>query len=84
MNRRLHPMFHVAALWAVRQSATLRVVSANDHVHTSPRSKHFSDQALDFWSSDLPGLSQWLKHHGYLVLFNIKNHYYHVHAETTG
>jgi|TARA_R110000824_G_scaffold105785_2_gene250221 hypothetical protein len=81
MATRLNPLFHVAQTWATRKGETLRLVSANDHVHTSPRSKHFSDEALDFHSSDLPGLAQWLRGYGYHVLFEVPGHFAHVHAE---
>jgi hypothetical protein len=78
---RLNPMFHVAQTWATREGETLRVVSGNDHIHTSPRSKHFSDQAIDFHSSDLDGLASWLAGYGYKVLWRVAGHYNHVHAE---
>lgn len=81
MSPQLHPMFHVAQTWATRHGETLRLVSANDHVHTSPMSKHFSDQALDFHSSDLDGLARWLTGYGYRVLWQVPGHYGHVHAE---
>ena len=80
MARRLHPMFHVAQTWAMRTGNILTVVSANDHIHTL-NSLHYSDQALDFHSSDLQGLADWLKSYGYRVLWQIPGHYFHVHAE---
>jgi hypothetical protein len=80
MDERLHPMFHVAQTWATREGETLRVVSANDHVH-SDTSRHYMDQALDFHSSDLDGLATWLTSYGYRVLWQVPGHYNHVHAE---
>jgi len=80
MDRRLHPMFHVAQTWATRTNNTLRVVSANDHVHAD-RSQHYMDRAIDFHSSDLDGLAGWLSAYGYTVLWRVPGHYGHVHAE---
>ena len=81
MDERLHPLFHIAQTWATRNGETLRVVSANDHIHTSPRSRHYSDEALDFHSSDLDGLAEWLSGYGFRVLWNVPGHFAHVHAE---
>jgi hypothetical protein len=74
-------MFHTAAVWAWRSGNSLRVVSANDHQHSSPRSKHFSDEALDFHSSDLDGLATHLRRFQYRVLWQVPGHFAHVHAE---
>ena len=74
-------MFHTAATWATRTGNSLRVVSGNDHQHSSPRSKHFSDEALDFHSSDLDGLAAHLRRFEYRVLWQVPGHYGHVHAE---
>jgi len=80
MAPRLHKMFHSAATWATRTGNSLRVVSANDHIHAA-NSLHYEDRALDFHSSDLPGLAHWLTQYGYHVLFDVPGHRQHVHAE---
>ena len=80
MDKRLHPLFHVAQTWATRNAETLRVVSANDHIHAQ-RSLHYENRAIDFHSSDLPGLARWLREYGYRVLWQVAGHYNHVHAE---
>jgi hypothetical protein len=80
MHPRLHGMFHLAQTFATRSGASLRVVSANDHGHVR-NSRHYSNEALDFWSSDLDGLATWLAAYGYRVLWQVPGHYAHVHAE---
>jgi hypothetical protein len=76
-------MFDLADIWATRTGKDVRLVSANDHVH-SPRSAHYAGRALDFLSSDPHGLSDTFRRAGYRVLWNVPGHYGHVHVEQSG
>jgi hypothetical protein len=76
-------IFDIADIWAVRTGSTVRLVSANDHVH-SRRSAHYVGLALDLHSSDADGLARALRYAGYRVLWNVPGHYGHVHAEYPG
>lgn len=67
-------------IWAARTTAAVRVVSANDHIH-SRNSAHYDGLALDLHSSDPDGLAAMLRRAGYRVLWNVPGHYAHVHAE---
>ena len=73
-------MFDLADIWATRTGAEVRLVSANDHVH-SRNSAHYDGEALDFHSSDPDGLSQLFREAGYRVLWRVPGHYSHVHVE---
>lgn len=73
-------IFDVADIWAARTGKMVRLVSANDHRHAR-NSAHYRGVALDFHSSDLPGLSQVLRLAGYDVLWNVRGHYRHVHVQ---
>lgn len=73
----------LADIWASRTGREVRLVSANDHVH-SRGSAHYDGLALDFHSSDPDGLSAALRHAGYRVLWKVPGHYAHVHVEHTG
>ena len=73
-------IFDVADIWAARTGRDVRLVSANDHIH-SRRSAHYLGLALDFHSSDPHGLSEALRRAGYRVLWNVPGHYGHVHVE---
>jgi hypothetical protein len=73
-------MFDLADIWAVRTGNDVRLVSANDHIH-SRRSLHYEGLALDFHSSDPKGLSVTMERLGYRVLWNVPGHYGHVHVE---
>ena len=73
-------MFDLADIWAARTGSNVRLVSANDHQH-SAGSAHYRGLALDFHSSDLPGLSAAFRLAGYRVLWNVRGHYGHVHVE---
>ena len=73
-------MFDIADIWAVRAGQTVRLVSANDHLH-SAASAHYRGRALDLHSSDPAGLSAALRSAGYRVLWNVPGHYGHVHVE---
>ena len=73
-------MFNLADIWAARTAAAVRLVSANDHIH-SRRSAHYAGMALDFQSSNPDGLSTMFKLAGYRVLWKVPGHYGHVHVE---
>ena len=76
-------MFNLADIWATRTGQDVRLVSANDHVH-SRGSSHYAGLALDFQSSDLEGLSTVFRLAGYRVLWKVRGHYGHVHVEQDG
>ena len=73
-------MFDLADIWATRTGRDVRLVSANDHVH-SRGSAHYAGKALDFQSSDNDGLSALFRQAGYRVLWRVPGHYGHVHVE---
>jgi hypothetical protein len=73
-------IFDLADIWATRTGNTVRLVSANDHIH-SRGSAHYSGQALDLQSSHDAGLAVMLERVGYQVLWNVRGHYGHVHVE---
>ena len=76
-------MLDLAEIWAARTRQDVRLVSANDHVH-SRGSAHYKGLALDFHSSDPDGLSAMFRRAGYRVLWKIPGHYLHVHVEYDG
>jgi len=73
----------LADIWATRTGREVRVVSANDHVHTRG-SAHYSGLALDFQTSDPEGLASTFRLAGYRVLWKVPGHYGHVHVEHEG
>jgi hypothetical protein len=73
-------MFDLADIWAARTGNTVRLVSANDHVH-SRGSAHYSGAAVDLHTSDPAGLTATLRQLGYRVLWNVPGHRAHVHVE---
>jgi hypothetical protein len=73
-------MFDLADIWATRTGKDVRLVSANDHVH-SRGSAHYEGKALDFQSSDMDGLSETFRQAGYRVLWRVPGHFGHVHVE---
>ena len=73
-------LFVIADIWATRTGTDVRLVSANDHVH-SRGSAHYDGKALDFQSSDMDGLSAVFRKAGYRVLWRVPGHYGHVHVE---
>ena len=73
-------MFDVADIWARRTGQEVRLVSANDHVH-SKKSAHYEGHAIDLHSSAPSALAQALKGVGYGVLWNVPGHFGHVHVE---
>ena len=72
----------LADIWAARTGHEVRLVSANDHIH-SRGSAHYRGRALDFHSSDPGDLSEVFRRAGYRVLWNVPGHYGHVHIEQT-
>jgi hypothetical protein len=73
-------IFDLADIWAARTGHEVRLVSANDHVH-SRRSAHYQGEALDLHSSDPDGLAEIFRQAGYRVLWKVPEHYAHVHVE---
>jgi hypothetical protein len=76
-------IFDLADIWAARTGHDVRLVSANDHIH-SHGSAHYAGLALDFHSSDPDGISAALRRAGYRVLWNVPGHYAHLHVEHVG
>jgi hypothetical protein len=76
-------IFDRADIWAARTGNDVRLVSANDHIHTR-RSAHYAGLALDLQSSDPDGLAAMLQGAGYRVLWNVPGHLAHVHVEVAG
>jgi len=70
----------MADIWAARTGKRVRLVSANDHVH-SHGSAHYEGLALDFQSSDPDALSATFRQAGYRVLWRVPGHFGHVHVE---
>jgi hypothetical protein len=73
-------IFDLADIWAARTGNSVRLVSANDHVHTRG-SAHYAGVAVDLHTSDPEGLSAALRQIGYRVLWNVPGHWSHVHVE---
>ena len=73
-------MFDIADIWATRTGNDVRLVSANDHVH-SRGSAHYDGKALDFQASDMDALSETFRQAGYRVLWRVPGHFGHVHVE---
>ena len=73
-------MFHLADIWAARTGHEVRLVSANDHVHTR-ESAHYEGRAVDFQSSDMDSLAATFRAAGYRVLWKVRGHFGHVHVE---
>ena len=73
-------MFDLADIWATRTGQKVRLVSANDHVH-SRGSAHYDGLALDFQTSDPDALSATFRQAGYRVLWKVPGHFGHVHVE---
>jgi hypothetical protein len=73
-------IFALADIWAARTGEDVRIVSANDHIH-SRGSAHYAGLALDLTSSNPDGLSTMFRFAGYRVLWKVPGHYGHVHVE---
>jgi len=76
-------MFDLADIWGARTGNTVRLVSANDHVH-SRGSAHYAGLALDLHSTDDDALAAVFDRAGYRVLWKTRGHYAHVHVEHEG
>lgn len=70
----------LADIWARRTGASIRVVSANDHVHAR-RSAHYEGLALDLHASAPDELADAMRRAGYRVLWRVPGHYNHLHVE---
>jgi hypothetical protein len=75
-------IFDLADIWAARTRSTVRLVSANDHVHERG-SAHYAGLAVDLHSSNPDGLARFLGESGYRVLWKVPGHHAHVHAEVS-
>jgi len=73
-------IFDIADVWATRTGNTVRLVSANDHVHAR-RSAHYAGLAVDLHGSNLDALAEMFRRIGYKVLWKVKGHFSHVHVE---
>ena len=73
-------IFDIADVWATRTGNTVRLVSANDHVHAR-HSAHYAGLAVDLHGSDLDALAAMFRRIGYRVLWKVKGHFTHVHVE---
>jgi hypothetical protein len=73
-------IFDLADIWATRTGNTVRLVSANDHLHAR-RSAHYAGVAVDLHTSDPEGLTAVLRQAGYRVLWNVPGHRAHLHVE---
>ena len=73
-------IFDLADIWAARTGNTVRLVSANDHVH-SRGSAHYAGLALDLHSTNDDALAAVLARAGYRVLWRTRGHHAHVHVE---
>jgi hypothetical protein len=76
-------IFDLADIWARRTGHAVRLVSANDHVH-SRASAHYEGRAVDLHSSANDLLARAMRELGFAVLWNVRGHYGHVHVETPG
>jgi hypothetical protein len=73
-------MFDVADIWARRTGHTVRLVSANDHVHAR-RSMHYAGLAIDIHSDAPDALAEMMRRAGYRVLWKVAGHFGHLHVE---
>jgi hypothetical protein len=70
----------VADIWARRTGNAVRLVSANDHIH-SRASAHYEGMAVDLHSSAPDALADAMRQAGYLVLWRVPGHFGHLHVE---
>lgn len=73
----------LASYWAEMLGASLRVVSAMDHIHAR-QSAHYSGMAIDFQGEHLDSLATWFREWGYTVYWKQPGHWKHVHVEDNG
>jgi hypothetical protein len=76
-------IFDVADIWAARTGQSVRLVSANDHVH-SRASAHYEGLAVDLHSSAPDGLADAMRLAGFTVLWKVPGHFNHLHVEVAG
>lgn len=76
------PLLDDITIWATRTNIPVRVVSGNDHRHVR-NSSHYIGHALDLQSSRMDDLARYLQSLGYRVLWRVRGHFNHVHAEVT-
>jgi hypothetical protein len=76
-------IFDVADIWAARTGETVRLVSANDHVH-SRASAHYEGLAVDLHSSAPDALAEAMRLAGFMVLWRVPGHFGHLHVEVAG
>jgi hypothetical protein len=76
-------MFDQADIWAMRTGHEVRLVSANDHVH-SRKSMHYAGLAIDLHSSAPDALATAMRRLGYKVLWRVPGHFGHLHVEWAG
>ena len=76
-------MFDLADIWASAHREVVRLVSANDHVH-SRASAHYDGLAIDLHSSAPDALAEAMRLAGYAVLWNVPGHFNHLHVEVAG
>jgi hypothetical protein len=73
----------MADVWATRTGNTVRLVSANDHLHAR-QSVHYAGLAVDLHSSAPDALAEAMRRLGYRVLWKVPGHFGHLHVEVTG
>jgi hypothetical protein len=73
----------VADIWAKRTGNDVRLVSANDHVH-SRASAHYEGLAVDLHSSAPDALAEAMRLAGFTVLWRVPGHFNHLHVEVKG
>ena len=76
-------IFDLADIWSRRTGHDVRMVSANDHVHTR-RSAHYAGFAVDLHSSAPDALAAAMRRAGYRVLWRVPGHHAHLHVEDPG
>jgi D-alanyl-D-alanine dipeptidase len=73
----------VADIWAARTGHEVRLVSANDHIH-SRSSAHYEGLAVDLHSSAPDALAEAMRQAGFTVLWRVPGHFNHLHVEVRG
>jgi hypothetical protein len=73
----------VADIWARRTGQEVRLVSANDHIH-SRASAHYEGLAVDLHSTAPDALAEAMRQAGFMVLWRVAGHFNHLHVEVKG
>ena len=73
----------MADIWAARTGHEVRLVSANDHIH-SRLSAHYEGLAVDLHSSAPDALAEAMRQAGFTVLWRVPGHFTHLHVEVRG